>query len=46
VVDAARKELIWDGAVVSILSTNPEKLAKRIDDAIAELFEKYPVSPQ
>lgn len=46
VVDAARKEMIWDGALVSILSTTAEPPAKRIDAAIAELFEKYPVPPQ
>lgn len=45
-VDAARQELIWQGAVKSILTPNPARLTKRIDEAIAALFAKYPVSPQ
>ncbi|MCI1187516.1 DUF4136 domain-containing protein [Hymenobacter sp. DH14] len=45
VVDAAHQELIWQGAVKSILTPNAAKLTKRIDDAVAALFEKYPVPP-
>jgi hypothetical protein len=45
VVDAARKELIWQGAVNSILTPDAAKLTKRIDEAVAALFEKYPVPP-
>ncbi|MDO7851851.1 DUF4136 domain-containing protein [Hymenobacter convexus] len=45
IVDAARQELIWQGSVQSILSPNPDKLTKRIDAAVAALFEKYPVPP-
>jgi len=45
VVDAARKELIWQGAVKSVLTPDADKLTKRIDDAVAALFEKYPVPP-
>ena len=46
IVDAARQELIWDGAVKSVLTPNEAKLSKRIDDAVAALFEKYPVPAQ
>ncbi|MBF9220318.1 DUF4136 domain-containing protein [Hymenobacter ruricola] len=45
VVDAARQELIWQGSVKSVLTPNADKLAKRIDSAVAALFEKYPVAP-
>ena len=45
-VDAARQDLIWQGAVKSILTPDVTKLTKRIDDAIAALFAKYPVPPQ
>lgn len=45
VVDAARKELIWEGAVNSVLTADADKLTKRIDEAVAALFEKFPVPP-
>jgi hypothetical protein len=45
IVDAARKELIWQGAVNSILTPNEAKLTKRIDESVAALFDKYPVPP-
>ncbi|HEX8350025.1 MAG TPA: DUF4136 domain-containing protein [Hymenobacter sp.] len=45
VVDAARKELIWQGAVKSVLTPDPTRLTKRIDEAVAALFDKYPVPP-
>ncbi|MGY2132134.1 DUF4136 domain-containing protein [Hymenobacter sp. HD11105] len=46
VVDAARKELIWEGSVASILTEDAAKLTNRINSAITTLFEKYPVSPR
>jgi len=46
IVDAAHREVVWQGAVKSILTSNPTKLTKRIDDAIAALFVKYPVPAQ
>ncbi|AYA38702.1 DUF4136 domain-containing protein [Hymenobacter oligotrophus] len=45
-VDAARNEQVWEGAVAGVLTDKPETLSKRIDEAIAELFERYPVKPQ
>ncbi|GAB3238499.1 hypothetical protein GCM10027346_31200 [Hymenobacter seoulensis] len=45
IVDAARNERIWQGVAASTLSKDPEKLASRINEGIATLFEKYPVSP-
>jgi hypothetical protein len=45
VVDAARKELIWDGSVKSVLTRDETKLTKRIDESITALFAKYPVEP-
>jgi hypothetical protein len=45
VVDAARKELIWEGAVNSVLTADADKLTKRIDDAVTALFEKFLVPP-
>ena len=40
-----RKELIWEGAVNSVLTADADKLTKRIDEAVAALFEKFPVPP-
>ncbi|UOQ96040.1 DUF4136 domain-containing protein [Hymenobacter sp. 5317J-9] len=45
IVDAARKELIWQGSVQSVLSPKADKLAKRIDEAVTALFDRYPVAP-
>lgn len=45
-VDAARQQLVWQGAVKSILTPKADKLTKRIDEAIAALFAKYPVPAQ
>jgi hypothetical protein len=45
VVDAARQELVWHGAVKSVLTPDATKLTKRIDDAVAALFARYPVPP-
>ncbi|HEX8350647.1 MAG TPA: DUF4136 domain-containing protein [Hymenobacter sp.] len=46
IVDAAQREVVWQGAVKGTLTPNPDKLTKRIDDAIAALFAKYPVPVQ
>ncbi|MBX0288857.1 DUF4136 domain-containing protein [Hymenobacter sp. HSC-4F20] len=46
VVDAARNTQIWQGVAASTLSKDPEKLAARIDEGIATMFEKYPVRAQ
>ncbi|QJX45543.1 DUF4136 domain-containing protein [Hymenobacter taeanensis] len=45
-VDAARNERVWEGTLTSIISSNSDKRAKRIDKATAELFAKYPVPAQ
>lgn len=46
VVDAFRKELIWEGSVKSVLTRDASKLTKRINDAVEALFNKYPVEPR
>ncbi|GAB2793123.1 hypothetical protein HNQ93_003703 [Hymenobacter luteus] len=46
IVDAARNTQIWQGVAASTLSKDPEKLAARIDEGIATMFEKYPVPPR
>ena len=45
-VDAARQELIWQGSVKSVLSPKPDKFSRRIDAAVAALFEQFPVQPR
>ena len=46
VVDAARQEMIWEGAVAGVLTPDAAKLTERINGAIKSLFNKYPVPPQ
>jgi len=43
-VDAARKELVWQGVTTSILSNNPSRASKSIDKGVAEVFAKLPAS--
>ncbi|MFD1871220.1 DUF4136 domain-containing protein [Hymenobacter bucti] len=45
-VDAARKELVWQGTTTSILSKSAARSAKQIDKAVATMFEKFPVVPR
>jgi hypothetical protein len=45
-VDAARQELIWQGAVKSVLTPDEAKLTERINKAITALFAKFPVLAQ
>ncbi|MGI4835799.1 MAG: DUF4136 domain-containing protein [Janthinobacterium lividum] len=43
-VDAARKELLWQGVTTSILSSNPSRTSKSIDQGVADVFAKLPAS--
>ncbi|WP_161599569.1 DUF4136 domain-containing protein [Hymenobacter nivis] len=42
VVDAARKEQVWQGTTTSILSRKSRKAAQQIDKGVAEAFAKFP----
>jgi hypothetical protein len=43
VVDAARKQLVWEGTAEGRLSTKAQKdPGPAIDKAVAEIFERYP----
>ena len=45
VVDAARKQLIWEGRAEGRLTTRMlEDPGPAIDKAVADIFDKYPVS--
>ncbi len=41
-VDAARKELIWQGTTSAILSHKPTRAAKQIDEGVSEVFSRLP----
>ena len=41
-VDAAHKELLWQGVTTSILSSSPARSAKSIDKGVADVFAKLP----
>lgn len=43
VVDARRNDLVWQGVTASPLSKDPAKSARRADEAITDLFGRYPV---
>ena len=45
-VDAARKELVWQGTTTSVLSKAPARSAKQIDKAVEAVFERFPVQPK
>lgn len=42
-VDAARKELVWQGTTSAILSRKPTKAADQIDKGVADVFARFPV---
>ena len=45
-VDAARKELVWQGTTTSILSKSPSRSAKQINKSVETVFEQFPVKPR
>ncbi len=46
IVDAARKEQVWQGTTTSILSGKPDRAAQQIDKGVAEVFTRFPVRPR
>ncbi len=46
VVDAARKEQVWQGTTTSIISRKPDRAARQIDKGVAEAFARFPVAPR
>jgi len=42
VVDAARKEQVWQGTTTRVLSRKSRKAAQQIDKGVAEAFAKFP----
>ncbi len=42
-VDAARKELVWQGTTTSVLSRTPSRASKQINKGVAEVFARFPV---
>jgi hypothetical protein len=46
IVDAARKEQVWQGTTTSVLSRKADKSDRQVDEAVATIFKKYPVPPR
>ena len=46
VVDAARKEQVWQGTTTRVLSRKPDRAAEQIDKGVAKAFERFPVKPR
>lgn len=45
-VDAARKELVWEGAAVGRLRESArEELQERVQKVVADVFAKFPLAP-
>jgi hypothetical protein len=42
VVDADNEEMIWQGAVKSTMTSNREKMQKRVEAGIDQLFKSFP----
>jgi len=40
--DSKSKEVVWRGAATETLSDEPEKNAKKLEDAVEDMFKKYP----
>lgn len=43
VVDAARRELLWQGTTTSVLSNSPSKASEQIAKDVSDVFAKFPV---
>lgn len=41
-IDASKKELIWQGQGTGYLTTNPEKKENLIQEFVNQILEKYP----
>ncbi len=42
-VDAARKELVWQGTTSTILSRTPSRASKQIEKGVADVFARLPM---
>ncbi|TDN39753.1 DUF4136 domain-containing protein [Hymenobacter sp. UV11] len=42
-VDAARKELLWQGVTSTILSRKPSRASQQIDKGVADVFARLPM---
>jgi len=42
IFNGANKQLIWRGTSAEVLSSKPEKNEKKLDHAVAEMFEHFP----
>jgi Domain of unknown function (DUF4136) len=40
--EAANKKLLWRGIATDTLSDNPQKHAKKIEEAAEKMFKKFP----
>ncbi len=45
-VDATRKELVWQGTTTSVLPKVRTKATKQINKAVEAVFEQFPVQPK
>jgi hypothetical protein len=45
-VDATRKELVWQGTTTSVLPKVRTKATKQIEKAVEAVFEQFPVQPR
>jgi hypothetical protein len=45
-VDAQRKELVWQGTTTSVLPKVRTKATKQIEKAVEAVFEQFPVQPK
>ncbi|HEX3877030.1 MAG TPA: DUF4136 domain-containing protein [Bryobacteraceae bacterium] len=44
IFDGSTKQLIWRGQAANTLSSKPEKNDKKLDDAVGDMFKKFPPS--
>jgi hypothetical protein len=44
--DAKTKNQIWRGSADGTLSDKPEKVIKKLDDAVQKMFQHFPPQPK
>jgi len=47
VIDAARRQLIWEGVAISrVTQSTTDNLGPVLDDAVVDIFRDFPLPPK
>jgi hypothetical protein len=46
IFDGNTRQLVWRGQASDVLSSKPEKNDRNLDQAVADMFKKFPPPPK